>query len=77
MTVAPGFIQPSKIISGQPTAAIKISVSQHNSRRLRVLECVILTVQFSRNKSNATGLPTIFERPTIVDDFQIIHRLPF
>ncbi len=63
MTTAPGLIQSRFTISGTPTAATSRSAPRQTAGRSLVLECATVTVQLSRSRSAAMGLPTMFERP--------------
>ena len=65
ISVAPGLIQLPLTISALPTAATTISARPTTCSKFLVLECVMVTVQLSFNKSCAIGLPTMLERPTI------------
>ena len=65
------FTYVSSTISGIPTADIKISAFLQCSRRFLVLEWVIVTEQFEANKSEAIGLPTMFDLPIITAFFPL------
>ena len=63
ITVAPGFSQSPRTISGRPTAATTMSARRTTSARSRVRLWARVTVQFSASSSCAIGLPTMLERP--------------
>src|SRR6476620_3368997 len=64
MTVAPGFTMSPVIISGRPTAAIRMSASRVTAGRSRVREWQTVTVALRCRSRSATGLPTMSDRPT-------------
>ena len=64
MTVAPGFSQSPRTISGRPTAATTMSARRTRQEGRASGECAMVTVHFRRSSSCAIGLPTMFERPT-------------
>ena len=64
ITVAPGLTQGAVTRPGRPTAVTRMSARAQTSAGFRVRECATVTVQFSRRRSCAIGLPTMFERPS-------------
>ena len=63
ITVAPGLIQSPVTICGRPTAATTISACRQTASISFVREWAMVTVQLSRSRSCAIGLPTRFDRP--------------
>ena len=59
------------VVAGTPTAAITISLFFTSSSKFVVLECAIVTVQFSAINKLAIGLPTILDLPTIIAFFPV------
>ena len=64
ITVAPRFTHSPRIIAGFPTAATSTSAAPTSPARSAVRECARVTVACRSRSSMATGLPTMFERPT-------------
>ena len=65
ITIASFLTQSPFTSSGIQTAATTISASKHSAFKSFVLECVIVTVQFSLRRSCVIGLPFKFDLPTI------------
>ena len=66
-TVAPGFTQSARTISGRPTAAIRTSASRQAAARSRVREWQTVTVALAFTSRLAIGRPTRIERPITTD----------
>ena len=64
ITMAPGLIQSPLDHLRPADGGDHESARRHNAGRSRVREWAMVTVQFSRSSSCATGLPTRLERPT-------------
>ena len=78
ITIAPFFTQSPLTNFGLPTAAIIISALLHSSFKSFVLECVIVTVQFSFYNNSAMGLPFKFDLPIITACLPLkLFSIPF
>ncbi len=64
ITIASFLTQSPFTNSGIPTAATIISAFRHSPYKSLVLECVIVTVQFSLSSNCVIGLPFKFDLPT-------------
>ena len=64
MTVEPVFNHSPFMNSGRPTAAIRMSASEHTLGKSIVFEWQSVTVAFASVSNMAMGFPTMFERPT-------------
>src|SRR3989338_9504278 len=69
MTTAPSLIQDPLTNCAWPIAATTMSAWRTFSARSFVLEWAMVTVAFFCMRSRAVGLPTIFDRPTMMASF--------
>mmetsp|Transcript_9477 Transcript_9477/g.15050 ORF Transcript_9477/g.15050 Transcript_9477/m.15050 type:complete len:221 (-) Transcript_9477:494-1156(-) len=71
MTTQPGFSQSPLTISALPSAATKMSACCTFSFKSLVREWHTVTVAFMDCSSAATGIPTMFERPSTTASFPL------
>ena len=69
ITTAPSLTKSPRTRPGRPTEATSRSASRQTAARSRVREWQTVTVAWRRSRSRATGLPTMFERPTTTARF--------